>query len=80
MSSGLIEAHGGTLVNRVVSEAEAASLTKAAASMPSIDLSTKQSCDLEMIGIGAFSPLTGFMGEADFKSVCDNMTLASGDV
>ena len=80
MSSGLIEAHGGTLVNRVVSEADAASLTKAAASMPSIDLSTKQSCDLEMIGSGAFSPLTGFMGEADFKSVCDTMTLASGDV
>ncbi len=80
MSSGLIEAHGGTLVNRVVSESDAAKLKAEASSLPSIDLSMKQSCDLEMIGIGAFSPLTGFMGEADFKSVCDSMKLASGDV
>jgi sulfate adenylyltransferase len=77
---GLIEAHGNSLVNQVATGAKLEALKKEAASLPRIDLSAKQSCDLEMIGIGAFSPLTGFMGEKDFKSVCTNMKLASGDV
>ncbi|MEM9380501.1 MAG: sulfate adenylyltransferase, partial [Planctomycetota bacterium] len=78
--SGLIAPHGGTLVNRVVDDAKAIELKKEAASLPRIDLSAKQSCDVEMIGIGAFSPLTGFMGEADFNSVVSDMKLASGDI
>ena len=78
--SGLIAPHGGTLVNRVVDDAKAAELKKEAASLPRIDLSAKQSCDVEMIGIGAFSPLNGFMGEADFNSVVSDMKLASGDI
>ncbi len=77
---GLIQAHGNSLVNQVATGAKLEALKKEAASLPRIDLSAKQSCDLEMIGIGAFSPLTGFMGEKDFKSVCTNMKLASGDV
>jgi sulfate adenylyltransferase len=77
---GLIEAHGNSLVNQVATGAKLEALKKEAASLPRIDLSMKQSCDLEMIGIGAFSPLTGFMGEKDFKSVCKDMKLASGDV
>jgi len=77
---GLIDPHGGTLVDRVADEGQAANLTKEAAGLPRIDLTPKQSCDLEMIGIGAFSPLQGFMGQADFESVCKNMKLASGDV
>jgi len=43
-----------------------------------VTLTEKQQCDLEMIAIGAMSPLTGFMGEDDFHSVCDNMTITSG--
>lgn len=77
---GLIEAHGGTLVNRVATGDKLAALKKEAASLPRLDLSAKQSCDLEMIGVGAFSPLTGFMGEKDFERVCTEMKLASGDV
>ncbi|MFG0257046.1 MAG: sulfate adenylyltransferase [Phycisphaerales bacterium JB043] len=76
--SGLIAPHGGTLVNQIVSGAEADTLRQKASSLPRIDLTAKQSCDLEMIGMGAFSPLTGFMGKADFESVCDSMKLASG--
>ncbi len=76
--SSLIAPHGGTLVDRLVTGPEAEALRKEAAGLPRIDLSAKQSCDLEMIGVGAFSPLTGFMGEADFKSVCASMRLASG--
>lgn len=76
----LIPPHGGNLVNRVVTGALADSLRKEAEGLASITLSAKQSCDLEMIGIGAFSPLTGFMGKADFESVCRDMKLASGDI
>jgi sulfate adenylyltransferase len=77
--SGLIAPHGGTLVNRVLSDADAKKAREEAKSLKAINLSAKQSCDLEMIGVGAFSPLTGFMGEADFKSVCTDMKLESGD-
>lgn len=75
-----IPPHGGTLVNRVLQGDALARAQSEAPALPSITLSPKQSCDLEMIGIGAFSPLTGFMGEADFKSVCRDMKLASGDI
>ncbi len=78
--SELIPPHGGTLVNRVVDDARAGQLRAEAENLPRIDLSHKQSCDVEMIGTGAFSPLTTFMGEADFNSVVDDMKLTSGDV
>jgi sulfate adenylyltransferase len=74
----LIAPHGGTLVNRLANESRAAELRKLAPTLPRINLSAKQSCDLEMITIGAFSPLTGFMGKADFESVCKGMKLANG--
>jgi sulfate adenylyltransferase len=76
--AGLISPHGGTLVNRLSPRGE--ELAREARGLPRVNLSAKQSCDLEMITIGAFSPLTGFMGQADFASVCKNMTLASGHV
>jgi sulfate adenylyltransferase len=74
MSVQLIEPHGGILVNRVD---PAAAQTKANAT---ITLSDRQQCDLEMIAIGAMSPLTGFMGQADYDSVCDAMKLSDGTV
>jgi sulfate adenylyltransferase len=81
MSAGhLIPPHGGTLVNRIVTGAATASLRQEAAGLPAITLSTKQACDLEMIAIGAFSPLTGFVGKADFESICRSMRLADGTV
>lgn len=80
MSTTLINPHGGTLVNRVVDDSTAASLRSEAENLKRIDLTPKQSCDLELIGNGGYSPLTGFMGKADFESVCKNMTLSSGDV
>lgn len=76
----LIAPHGGTLVNRLADDARATKLRDEASKLPRIDLSHKQSCDLEMIAIGAFSPLTGFMGSKDFASVCRDMKLASGDI
>jgi sulfate adenylyltransferase len=77
---GLIAAHGGKLVNRVADPAKAASLAKDAPKLPRITLTAKQSCDLELIGNGGYSPLDGFMGSEDFASVCKKMTLANGSV
>ncbi len=68
----LIVPHGGKLVNRAGAKIEAS------APAVSIKLSAWEQCDLEMIAIGAMSPLEGFMGEADYNSVCDSMTLSSG--
>ncbi len=78
--SGLIKPHGGTLVNRVAQPDAVEALKKEAEGLTRIDLTAKQSCDVEMIGIGAFSPLTGFMGQADFDSVIENMTLTDGNI
>ncbi|TVQ60376.1 MAG: sulfate adenylyltransferase [Phycisphaerales bacterium] len=77
---GLITPHGGKLVNRVATGSQLDALKKEASGLSKITLSAKQSCDLEMLGVGAFSPLDGFMGKADFESVCKSMKLASGDI
>ena len=76
----LIAPHGGKLINRVLEPAAAQAATAQAASLPSITLSNREQCDLEMIAIGAFSPLTGFMGQGDFVSVCRQMRLENGTV
>jgi sulfate adenylyltransferase len=76
----LIPPHGGTLVNRVVDASKAETLKKEAGGLPKVTLSAREACDLEMIAIGAFSPLTGFMGQKDFEGVCKNMRLANGTV
>jgi sulfate adenylyltransferase len=76
----LIQPHGGTLVNRIVSGDQAKRLRDLAGSLPVITLSAKQACDLEMIAIGAMSPLTGFVKQADFESICKTMHLANGTV
>jgi len=77
MASGtLVAPHGGTLINRIANADRASQLMKRAQELPTITLSAKQACDLEMIAIGAFSPLTGFAKQADFQSICTKMRLA----
>jgi sulfate adenylyltransferase len=66
----LIPPHGGTLVDRVSKGDAAAKAAREAKNLTSITLSPREAFDLEMIAIGAFSPLTGFMGEKDFARVC----------
>lgn len=80
MPASLVAPHGGVLVNRFVEGSKAAALRAQAASLPVITLTAKQACDLEMIAIGAFSPLTGFVGQADFESICKRTRLANGVV
>ena len=76
---GLIAPHGGKLVNRLADDVRAQALRAQAQTLPRITLTPKQSCDLELIANGGYSPLTGFMGEADFESVCKHMRLSSGE-
>ncbi|HEX6128622.1 MAG TPA: sulfate adenylyltransferase [Candidatus Limnocylindria bacterium] len=72
--------HGGTLVNRALSGVDRERALERAASLPSVTIGSVALSDLELIGNGAFSPLTGFMGEADYRSVVDQMRLDNGPV
>ena len=72
--------HGGTLINRFADADRARQLTSDASGLPKITLSSKQACDLEMIATGAFSPLEGFVGKADFESICREGRLADSTV
>ncbi len=57
-----------------------AGLSHYANRLPSVRLSDRSVCDLELLAIGAFSPLDQFMGQADYQSVLDTMRLANGYV
>jgi sulfate adenylyltransferase len=70
--------HGGTLINRTLDGEQRRTAIERAESMPALTLGNVAASDLELIGNGAFSPLTGFMGEADYRSVVDDMRLANG--
>ncbi len=74
----LISPHGGTLINRQVAGEERAQLIAAAPGLPALRLNRRAAADLELIGTGAYSPLEGFLGEADYLSVRDDMRLANG--
>ncbi|HXW76158.1 MAG TPA: sulfate adenylyltransferase [Candidatus Eremiobacteraceae bacterium] len=74
----LIAPHGGKLVNRIAEPVRAAQLIAQAQSMPKIKLSERSICDVICIATGAYSPLEGFMGYADYTSVVNDMRLAAG--
>jgi sulfate adenylyltransferase len=75
----LVPPHGGKgLVCSLLKGDELAAEQKKAAGLKKIDISPRAKGDLIMMGIGGFSPLNGFMTKADWKSVCENFTLADG--
>jgi len=70
--------YGGQLFDLVVKGAEREDLTRRAGEGPTLQLSPRSLCDLELLATGGFSPLDGFMGKADYDSVLNNMRLANG--
>jgi sulfate adenylyltransferase len=73
-----IPAHGGTLINRIALPDQRQSFLDQAESLPRVQLTERSLSDVEMIAIGGFSPLTGFMDEADYIQVVDTMHLVNG--
>ncbi len=78
MSDNLITPYGGKLVNLVVDPEERPELISKANTLPSIQLSSRALCDLEVLAVGGFSPLDRFMGKADYDRVVEEMRLANG--
>lgn len=76
--SKLIKPHGGKLINKTVTGIERESLLRTATELPAIRLNAREISDLELIANGAYSPLEGFLCQADYRSVCANMRLADG--
>ncbi len=75
----LVPPHGSeTLMPLLLPEGERAAELERAKAMPQVKMTTRETSDLIMMGIGAFTPLTGFMGEADWKGACDPMVLSNG--
>ncbi|WP_168123597.1 sulfate adenylyltransferase [Paenibacillus sp. HB172176] len=73
-----IAPHGGSLVNRIAEGAERETLLKEANGLSRITINNWAISDLDLIGVGAFSPLTGFLNEEDYLSVVNTMRLANG--
>ena len=77
--SKLVPPHGGKgLVECLLQGSALEEEKKKAAGMTKIQITAQEKGDLIMMGIGGFSPLDGFMGKADWKSVCEKFTLANG--
>ena len=74
----MIEPHGGRLINRIVDIKEKKELLKKAKSLKKFSLNQREISDFEMIAIGAFSPLEGFLNQEDYISVLGNCRLKNG--
>ncbi len=74
----LIEPYGGKLVDLMVPADALADVKAHASTLPSLQVSERIVCDLELLATGAFSPLDRFMGQADYQRVLDEMRLADG--
>ncbi len=73
-----IAPHGGTLVDLVLGADAAPALAAKAANLPKVVVSERELSDLEMLAVGALSPLTGFQDERDYHAILETMHLADG--
>ncbi len=78
--SDITPPHGGTLKDLRVEPERAEELRAEAVKLPSWDLNPRQVCDAELLLNGGFSPLEGFLTEADYAAVCADMRLADGSL
>ena len=76
--SGVIAPYGGTLVDLVVPDADCAAVK--ASATKTIECSDRNACDVELLCVGGFSPLRGFMHQEDYNSVVNGHRLAAGQL
>ena len=76
--SSLVPPHGGNLVSRLVEGEELVEVQRRARELPMVRMTSRETSDLIMIGIGAFSPVDGFMGRKDWERVCKEFKTAKG--
>ncbi|MEE8370136.1 MAG: sulfate adenylyltransferase [Dehalococcoidia bacterium] len=74
----IIAPHGGQLIDLLVEGSEKEALRERAATLPTVRLSARALSDVELLATGGYSPLAGFMTEADYRGVVAGMRLASG--
>ena len=77
-TNNLIAPYGGTLVDLLVSSEERQELLERSSHLPSVQISARSLCDLELLATGAFSPLDRFMRKADYERVLTEMRLNNG--
>ena len=75
-TGSVIAPHGGTLCELIVDKERAAALQEEALHLPSISLTPRQLCDIELLLNGGFSPLRGFLNRADYERVVEEMRLS----
>lgn len=79
--SKLVPPHGSAMLKPLLlTGTEREQALKLASTLPTITLSSRERGDLIMLGIGGFTPLDGFMNQADWQGVVDNMHLQSGKI
>ncbi len=78
--AALNQPYGGRLVDLIVSGPERGELLERASRLPSIQVSVRTACDLELLACGGFSPLDRFMGKVDYLRCVAEMRLESGTV
>ncbi|MBN2425506.1 MAG: sulfate adenylyltransferase [Calditrichaceae bacterium] len=78
MSAKLVTPHGGKLKPLLVSKDLIKSETERAKSLPRVTLNSRETSDLIMLAMGAFSPLDGFMRESDYRTVVSDMLMNDG--
>jgi sulfate adenylyltransferase len=77
--SNLVPPHGAdSLKPLLIPETERREEAQRAARLTQVPLSSREVSDLFMLGMGAYTPLPGFMGEADWRGCCEDMKLADG--
>jgi ATP sulfurylase/adenylyl-sulfate kinase len=74
----IIAPHGGTLINRLLSPDKRDEIIDEIEKYPSLILNARQWSDIELISNGAYSPLTGFVGERDYRSIVNDGRLSNG--
>lgn len=78
MKDELIAAHGGALILNIADDKERVELLERARSLLQVQVGSRQLADLEMLAVGAYSPLQGFMNRADYLGSVNDMHLSNG--